>query len=1018
MRKHFLILMLFALLPLAGWATDITDVNITLTPNAITGMHYTGTDSAFPTIVVSGENGTDPVADIVAGGYAEVTITAKVAAGNTASMSDFTPGTYVVTVTATDGNSVDGTLTKEFTIVNAEIATVDPVLNDAIWNAGHTAITGYGVTYNGQAHQVIKTAAQASVTSSIAGSMTIYYSLNATGTGAPSTTEDVWYTDITAAQLAVTNAGTYDIYYRVDHTNSWVENTAAILVGKTYTVSKANPTVTVLPTAKNLTYTSGAQDLITTGTASAGTLVYKIEGGVYGSTNVSPKATGAGDYIVKYKILGNDNYNDYEPTWGNGTGGTTKPITVTINRKLLKVKPVAINTFFGVVDDADAVAITYDGFVGDDSYTGINSVFTGSYTAPVGAYSPTINIAANKTTLSDTKNYFNVGTYTNGLVATASDANTGAANYELVYQSNNMTISAAAVKLTLNDGPDDAYYGTPEASVASWPVKYDDVVTAVGPAYTGKLTVGIQDGVNGQNEPTYATAAIGDLDKYLVITDETNPADNVFEGLTISRANTAVTPQKYALTLSGATATSNTYIAEEVLANENVVFEIKKAAIAITPNNDWKIYGDADPEQLTYTVTLSGAPYALTDAQVTAVNAAISRAAGEPVGDYKITIAESAKSAFDTDSYTITLNTAWFSIEKRDLIITALPQTLYVGDKESEKLGKAESVNWTIEGIQTINGVKDAYNTVSLAFNTSSPSVPTTGTATNKALDATAATTGWDGSAATATGVWVNGIKITIATAQQTALAKNYNITLNFGTLTVVDPTQVLVLNSTLDNTDGITAAAEAGVNVNVTVTGRTLAADTWSVLVLPFTISTYDFIQDLGCYAVFNRLKSAEGTNVKFGLELSELKANEPFLVKPQAAITTDMLFDNVEIVDLTPSKTVGSATFVGTYAPIKPLAVQDGMYTPQGGKFVPYTTESTFAFPATMAYLLVNATGEARITVEEADGSTTAISNISADGVAMKADGWYTVNGVKLQGMPTEKGIYINNGKKVVIK
>ena len=66
----------------------------------------------------------------------------------------------------------------------------------------------------------------------------------------------------------------------------------------------------------------------------------------------------------------------------------------------------------------------------------------------------------------------------------------------------------------------------------------------------------------------------------------------------------------------------------------------------------------------------------------------------------------------------------------------------------------------------------------------------------------------------------------------------------------------------------------------------------------------------------------------------------------------------------------------------------------------------------------MLVNATGEARITVEEADGSTTAISNISADGVAMKADGWYTVNGVKLPGMPTEKGIYINNGKKVVIK
>ena len=35
-----------------------------------------------------------------------------------------------------------------------------------------------------------------------------------------------------------------------------------------------------------------------------------------------------------------------------------------------------------------------------------------------------------------------------------------------------------------------------------------------------------------------------------------------------------------------------------------------------------------------------------------------------------------------------------------------------------------------------------------------------------------------------------------------------------------------------------------------------------------------------------------------------------------------------------------------------------------------------------------------------------------------ALVKDGWYTLNGVKLQGVPTEKGIYIRNGKKMVIK
>ena len=76
--------------------------------------------------------------------------------------------------------------------------------------------------------------------------------------------------------------------------------------------------------------------------------------------------------------------------------------------------------------------------------------------------------------------------------------------------------------------------------------------------------------------------------------------------------------------------------------------------------------------------------------------------------------------------------------------------------------------------------------------------------------------------------------------------------------------------------------------------------------------------------------------------------------------------------------------------------------------------------------AYIDVEGAGEnARemiFTFQEADGSTTAIKAIDMDAAdsvkGFKAEGWYTLNGVKLQGAPTEKGVYINNGKKVVIK
>jgi hypothetical protein len=45
------------------------------------------------------------------------------------------------------------------------------------------------------------------------------------------------------------------------------------------------------------------------------------------------------------------------------------------------------------------------------------------------------------------------------------------------------------------------------------------------------------------------------------------------------------------------------------------------------------------------------------------------------------------------------------------------------------------------------------------------------------------------------------------------------------------------------------------------------------------------------------------------------------------------------------------------------------------------------------------------------------TGIRSVSAES-ATKADGWYTLDGRKLAGKPTVSGVYVNNGRKVVIK
>jgi hypothetical protein len=52
--------------------------------------------------------------------------------------------------------------------------------------------------------------------------------------------------------------------------------------------------------------------------------------------------------------------------------------------------------------------------------------------------------------------------------------------------------------------------------------------------------------------------------------------------------------------------------------------------------------------------------------------------------------------------------------------------------------------------------------------------------------------------------------------------------------------------------------------------------------------------------------------------------------------------------------------------------------------------------------------------------NGEVTSIGTIDTKTGEMTFDSeaWYTLDGVRLSGKPTKKGLYINNGKKIVIK
>ena len=59
-------------------------------------------------------------------------------------------------------------------------------------------------------------------------------------------------------------------------------------------------------------------------------------------------------------------------------------------------------------------------------------------------------------------------------------------------------------------------------------------------------------------------------------------------------------------------------------------------------------------------------------------------------------------------------------------------------------------------------------------------------------------------------------------------------------------------------------------------------------------------------------------------------------------------------------------------------------------------------------------------RITVRlvSSNGETTAIGELDTKTGEISMDGWRTLDGIKLSGKPSQRGIYINNGRKIVIK
>ena len=219
------------------------------------------------------------------------------------------------------------------------------------------------------------------------------------------------------------------------------------------------------------------------------------------------------------------------------------------------------------------------------------------------------------------------------------------------------------------------------------------------------------------------------------------------------------------------------------------------------------------------------------------------------------------------------------------------------------------------------------------------------------------------------------------------------------------------------ENSDNIVEAAE---NVNVTLKRTFYKDGEWNTLCLPFAVADAKIAFDGAELREVDTEKS-NGNTIVFK-EATTIEAGKPYLIKwaktPNEVCDFVNTFEGVTLVaTATPVKVNDAITFTGFYN--KATADKLGASVAAigaGNKLFKVTSGEMKGFRA--AFVLNPATPAAGIKVV-IDGTTTGIEDLVVDGV--KANGRvYNLNGQyvgnSLNGL--QPGLYIQNGKKIVVK
>ena len=242
------------------------------------------------------------------------------------------------------------------------------------------------------------------------------------------------------------------------------------------------------------------------------------------------------------------------------------------------------------------------------------------------------------------------------------------------------------------------------------------------------------------------------------------------------------------------------------------------------------------------------------------------------------------------------------------------------------------------------------------------------------------------------------------------------------------------------DDADNSALIEDRSTSFDVTLADRTLYKDgAWNTLCLPFALNSFAGTPLEGATvktlesASFNEESGELTLNFTDANNLTAIEAGKPYIVKWATASDNikDPTFQNVTISSTVSPVTTGYVNFSGWFSPftleagnktVLYLGADNKLYYPLAAMTVGSCRAVFYLNGITAGDL--PAPGQAaarRFVLNFGDGETaTGIIGIGSTRTDTdKNDGyWYDLQGRKLSGKPTQKGIYINHGNKVVIK